>query len=362
MKAVSNGPRLLVATRLTGVFTYAYFEAPLAAVGASCRIWHYQPPALTRWRRRVRRSLPRPLKKRWPIVKVPDPGRYDALVVLRSLEDPLYELSRVAHRQGIPTLYFIDDNFFLMGDTAHLSRDWHVLHAEEYLRRMREQDLILCSTEPLRDYLQPRVGHTHLALHGPAIDKHRVVPTLSEFDGALRLAHWGGVWRTAEQAFLEPVLLRLLARHPDWQVSFQGPQPVDTRFLSSFQAFEGDYQQALARCRAQRPHLLLCPLIERPENVYKSLIKCLDAVQIGALPLLSDTPPYTALADEVPELAGLLVANEAEAWMERIESVAARADGARRLYDALVRYVTRHHAADQAGARLLSLMPLEAAG
>jgi hypothetical protein len=206
------------------------------------------------------------------------------------------------------------------------------------------------------------VGHTRLALHGPSIDRNRVVPALPEFEGGLRLTHWGGVWRTAEQAFLEPVLLRLLERHRDWRVSFHGPQPVDPRLLSSFQAFEGNYRQALARCRAERPHLLLCPLIARPENVYKSLIKCLDAVQIGALPLLSDTPPYTALAEEVPELACLLVANEPEAWMERIESVAARADGARRLYDALVRYVTQHHGADQAGARLLSLMPLEAAG
>jgi len=362
MKLSRKRPHLLVATRLTGVFTYTYFEAPLAAVGASCRIWHYEPLVLKRWQRRVRRLLPGRLKSRWPALKVPDPRRYDLLVVLRSLEDPLYDVFCAARRHGVPSLYFVDDNFFLMGDAAHLSRDWHVLHAEEYLRRMREQDVILCSTEPLYEYLQPRVDHTRLALHGPSIEKNRVVPALPEFDGVLRSTHWGGVWRTAEQAFLEPVLLRLLERHPDWRVSFHGPQPADARLLSSHQAFETDYHRALARCRAERPHLLLCPLIARPENVYKSLIKCLDAVQIGALPLLSDTPPYSALAKEVPELAGLLVANEAQAWIERIESVAARADSARRLYDALVRYVTRHHGADQAGARLLSLMPREAAG
>jgi len=362
MKGASNGPRLLVATRLTGVFTYAYFEAPLAAVGASCRIWHYQPPTLPRWQSRVRRLLPRTLKKRWPIVKVPEPGRYDALVVLRSLEDPLYELSRVAHRQGIPSLYFIDDNFFLMSDAAHLSQDWHVLHSDEYLRRMQEQDVILCSTKPLRDYLQARLGHTRLALHGPSIDKSDVVPTLTEFDGGLRLTHWGGVWRTAEQAFLEPVLLRLLERHPGWRVSFHGPQPLSARFVATFQPFEGNYQQALARCRAQRPHLLLCPLIARPENVYKSLIKCLDAVQIGAVPLFSDTPPYAAIAEEVPELAGLLVANEPEAWVERIEWIAAAPDRQRAAYDTLVRYVTSHHSAEQAGARLLGLIPPKRAG
>lgn len=360
MKAASNGPRLLVATRLTGVFTYAYFEAPLAAVGASCRIW-CEPHTLTRRQRRVRRLLSRTLHSLWPVIKTPDPGRYDALVLLRSLEDPLYELSCAAHRRGVPSIYFVDDNFFLMRQTAHVSRDWQVLHADEYLTRMREQNLILCSTEPLRDYLQSRVGDTPIAVHGPSIDTRRLPPSPPSLDGGFRLLHWGGVWRVAEQSFLEPALTTLLERHPDWQVFLQGPQPVASRFLASFQPFEGNYRQALARWRERRPHLLLCPLLSRSENVYKSLIKCLDAVQMGALPLLSNTPPYSTLAAQVPELTDLLVDNEPAAWVERIESIAAHSDRYRALYGTLVRYVTSHHSAEQAGARLLRLIPPKSA-
>ncbi len=353
--------RLLVVTCLTGVFTHAYFEAPLAAGGARCDIWCYPPPPLERWQRRIRRLLPGPLKP-WRGAVAPDPRRYDALVILRSLEDPLYDLFRVARDHGVPSAYFVDDNFFVMQDAAHLARDWHVLHAEEYLRRMREQDLILCSTEPLRDYLRSRVGDTPVAVHGPAIDTRRPVPPLPALDDGLRLVHWGGVWRAAEQAFIEPVLLTLRERHPDWQAFFHGPQPADARFRAGFQPFEGNYRRALARCREQRPHLMLCPLVARPENVYKSLIKCLDAVQIGALPLLSDTPPYTTLAAEIPELSRLLVDNEPAAWVARIESVAADLQRYRALYDTLVGYVTSHHSAEQAGARLLRLIPPRGTG
>lgn len=355
-------PRLLVATRLTGVFTHTYFEAPLAAAGTSCDVWHYQPRALKRWQRRLRRVLPEPLKPSWPASRTPDPSGYDALVIVRSLEDPLYELFRIARRHGVPSVYFVDDNFFVMRDSPHLARDWHVLHPEEYLRRMREQDLILCSTDALRDYLQPRVGDLRFAVHPPAIDTRRLAPFCEVPGGGLRLMHWGGAWRTAEQSFLEPVLVTLRDRHPDWRMFFQGPQPADPRFRDGFRPFASDYEQALAQCRERQPHLLLCPLIARPENLYKSLIKCLDAVQIGALPLLSNTPPYSALAGEAPELADLLVENEPAAWIERIEHVAADLDRHRAAYDALVRFVTSHHSAEQTGARLLGLIPPKRGG
>ena len=48
-------------------------------------------------------------------------------------------------------------------------------------------------------------------------------------------------------------------------------------------AFFGSFTYTLAHAK------LGVKVIARPENLYKSLIKCLDAVQIGALPLFSNT-------------------------------------------------------------------------
>lgn len=246
------------------------------------------------------------------------------LVISRYIEPALLDFIREHRGRFRKIVYLFDDDLGAVRQTQGLPqayKDWILPFAEGPFRELLElaDTLVVTSPHLLDRYpasrtrlLEPvfylgEVGAGHL-------DHHRDLNTI-RIVCSLTSTH------QFDLAAIAPALGALLDRYPQVRLTVIGapPPPELARRPGVLQIPQRpwrDYKRLLARTRA---HLSLAPLLDTPWNMGKSMIKLIDAVQMGAAPVFSDVAPYRRLIDD--GIHGVLAANDPAVWLERLSDL-----------------------------------------
>jgi hypothetical protein len=207
----------------------------------------------------------------------------------------------------------------------------------------RELDLVYASTEPLRRRLAPVRPLLLPPAPGPAMFEVARPP---RSDGPVRIVFHAHSSHRGEHGFLRPVIEAVLRARPQVTVevaAYLGLRTIWQDVTGVTVVDQIDWPGHLARTRAQSADIALIPLEDGPANAVRSDTKRIDVARLGAAGIFAASAPYGA-ASTVDELIlpqdpvlwrDTLIrliddpgerARRAEATLERVRAMAARAD------------------------------------
>jgi hypothetical protein len=259
-----------------------------------------------------------------------------AVIVVRELFE-CREVVRSARWLGRPVHYFLDDNFMVLreqhGPHSPFVSGYTLPQVREALSRFAS---VLLATPGLVEYFKTHQLHSRL-LEFPPVAIARSKPA-DDVTGRLRLAFFGG--QHLHGPFLDfvlPALRRLAAQRPVRLHTFGLPAAVaqSPGLEVNALAYAPSYHRALATLAALGVDLLVHPAAAGlVNNVYKNPHALISAHMLGALPVVSNAPPYSG----IPLLAGRLLCQDTESsWFETLSRLAS---------DAASRYELRHRLDD----------------
>jgi len=205
-------------------------------------------------------------------------------------------LVSLARRLGIPRYYFVDDHLMIIrdqgGDAAAFARD----HTQEAVTGMVADFAgVLVSTVPLMNDFRARAIHPQLELFPPT-----AIPAVpcSRDDGAVTIGFFGGshlhqILKTA----IVPAVRDLAASRPVTLVVVGakeaiGASPGLTVLQLPYQSYL-DGVRALGRAGVTVLAHPVAPGL--PGNAFKNPHALITAGALGAVPVVSDAPPYSTL-------------------------------------------------------------------
>jgi hypothetical protein len=221
-----------------------------------------------------------------------------AVVFVRALFsfEPWIEIAR---RLGVPCYYFVDDNMPLLASEYREYADY----GEDALRRRLEPfSGVLVSTRALlEDFaarrLHPRLVYFPPVARVPADDESAAAPSEP---GRVRVGFFGGSHRTrAFESHVLPAIRDVGGRLP-LELVVVGAEPgsfdAGPATPVTYLPYEMSYDLALRRLAARRIDILVHPNGVSGNNRFKTLHVLINAMALGAAPVLSDGPPYDVLA------------------------------------------------------------------
>jgi len=231
-----------------------------------------------------------------------------------------------AERLQIPCYYFLDDNFLVLGGRASPYPELRGYTDDALRARLRGFAGVLLSSRRLIDYFREKALHANLFYYPPIAGKpawKESLPASPKPAGTTRIGFFGGSHRLP--AFLEqvlPAVARLAQQRPvelfaagverDWL------PPAPNLNIVCF-PFELSYDIALARLAACDIDLLVHPNSDTRNNEYKTLNVLISAWAMGAVPLVSDAPPYRELAGQN---VAVLCGGAGRSWPDAMRSCA----------------------------------------
>jgi hypothetical protein len=227
---------------------------------------------------------------------------------------------------GIPCYYFLDDNFVALGE---LGGDFSYLrpYTDDALRRrLRGFAGVLLSTHALIDYFRRRRLHSNQIYYPPIARKpawKETPPAPPKPAGTTRIAFFGGSHRLPalqEQVF--PAIAEIAREHPVELFAAgmdEGSAPVPGNLKTVCFPHDPSYDIALARMTACEIDLLVHPNSDTPNDAYKTCNVLISAWAMGAVPLVSDAPPYTGLAGRN---VAVLCGRDPRSWRDAVRGCA----------------------------------------
>ena len=295
--------------------------------------------------------------------------RADAVVTQRYAVADAGAAERLAahcRRHGTALVYDLDDDLLAI-PRGHPEHAVLAFRAESIARMLGLADTVTVSTEALRARLARRGIAARVVPN--ALDERLwrcftpAPPALPV--GVLRILYMGTATHDADFALVAPALERLIreskeriafdmigvsaaAEMPQWVTRIQ-PTP---NAASSYPGFVNWIAQQ------RRWHIGIAPLADSPFNRCKSAIKTMDYAALGLAVVASDTAPFRDSLAAGP--GGLLAVNAPEAWhaalarltndpalrlscargavaaLEQRHTLAAQAEGRRRLWETVI--------------------------
>jgi hypothetical protein len=313
--------------------------------------------------------LPAPLRRR---VRVVYPATHkpeemigaSAVVFLRHLlEIPAW--IDYAQCLSIPCYYFLDDNFTLLGSEGGQYSYLRGYTDDALRERLQGFAGVLLSSRRLIDYFREKDLHANL-LHYPPIAKKpawaEAPPAPPKRAGTTRIAFFGGSHRLPafeEEVF--PAITRLAEERPLELFAAgmpEGSLAAAAGLKTTYFPFEPSYDIALARLAACEIDLLVHPNSETGNNQYKTCNVLISAWAAGAVPVLSDAPPYDALAGRH---VAILCGQGPAAWHEALRSGIENPQSCESLRRNLEAYCLRHYSGEANVAVIETLLDLHPA-
>lgn len=254
-----------------------------------------------------------------------DDVRPHALVFCRYSGPHAEALMRWAKTSGTPTILHLDDD--LLDVPPELGPVKFRFHNDP-VRKARVRmlmdacDVVYASTEVLAEHLQghgPRapVRFAAHALAGEVLAPH------SPADAATVVGYMSGSDHARDLALVLPAVVSLLDRHAGVRFELWGATAVAPdlhRFGDRVRVTRGvvGYAAFVEAFRRSGWHIGLCPLAATPFNAAKSCIKWIECTAVGAVVVATRGLAYDACcADD----CGILVPNEASAWLEAMDEL-----------------------------------------
>jgi len=237
-----------------------------------------------------------------------------AIILVRGL----FEMDSVvwaARVLNLPLYYFVDDNFMrLRGQPGPWSTFVEHYSAVNVRTRLRVFAGVLLSSSALIDYFKDEQLHHRLMLF-PPVESARVLPRSRESRGAAGVGFFGGAHlHDTFRQWVLPAIRRLAAEQP---ISLRVAGVSETIAASpgltiAHQEYDGSYARGLEKFAAAGVDVLVHPSVAGlANNAYKNPHALISARAIGAVPIVSDRPPYDDLRSAG---VALLCDDSIESW------------------------------------------------
>ena len=245
-----------------------------------------------------------------------------AIILVRGL----FELDGVflaVRALRIPLYYFVDDNFILLREQAG---PWSPFvrrySAANVRRRLRAFHGVLLSSDELIDYYRAEHLHHELTLF-PPIEWQQHLSRPSASPHAVSIAFFGGLH--LHEMFwtcILPAVRRLAIDRPVTLIAagVNGAIAPSPGLSVVEQPYDTSYARGLRRLAATGVDVLVHPTAPGLDNGrYKNPHALISANAIGAIPAVSDRPPYSDLRQAG---VALLCDDSSESWYAAFAQVA----------------------------------------
>lgn len=226
---------------------------------------------------------------------------------------------------GLPYVYYLDDNFWKITGSGELSRHYQsdaVVNAlDEFVRGA---SFVITHSKAMVEFIANRFPDVHCELLPVPFDVSLVrnVSQKLSFQPSQRpVVGYAGGYKEEEFAFLEKVITQLSKERPEIRFEFIGSISDKLRSLNSVQWFPGfsDYAKFLSFKMSRNWTVGLAPLMESEFNAAKTNNKFREYGGCSIPGIYSDTSPYVECVSS--EDTGLLVENSVESWVDAIKKL-----------------------------------------
>jgi glycosyltransferase involved in cell wall biosynthesis len=274
-----------------------------------------------------------------------------AVVIVRNLFDfsPWVECGK---KLGIPLYYYADDNFMQLRQEPGCAPEFKQHSPENLKATLDGFSGVLLSTYALVDVFRKAGIHDNLYYYPPVIKKIEGKRENASWGNPFTIAFMGGPHRTENfYRYVAPAIRRLAENFPIRLClpESSAEQAKLKAFMSSVQNHNLEiltvprdisYDLTIRNYRECNPDILVHINSNTGNNAYKTENAIINAALVGAVPVLSDGPPYDALRNEN---IGLLCLTDEDSWYEAIMWLYKDRVAGREMYDRLVEYCRRNY-------------------
>ena len=259
----------------------------------------------------------------------------------------------------VPLYYFLDDNLpLLRREPAY--RSSYDFYSEESLRReLQDFSGVLLSTEPLVDFFREYRIHDRLHLFPPvAKDVVFSEPVRrARREGSVHVGFFGGPHRLeALSGIVHPAVVDLARQRPvDLFISGMtaGSLPESGDLKIHYLPFELSYDLALGRFAACGIDVLVHPSSVTVNNPFKTCAVLINAMVMGAVPVVSRVPPYDDLGKEN---VALLCGSDVRSWTDALRAASADGGTADEIRGKLRRYCMERYGGRRNSEALMGIL------
>lgn len=228
-------------------------------------------------------------------------GDAAAVVLVRGLFE-FGDVARCARALGIPLYYFLDDNFIVLRDQGGVGAEFVTRYVIDDVRAaLRDFAGVLLATPSLVAYFAEQRVHRHLLLFPPVMDSEARVAPRAERPG-VTVAFFGGRHLHGHLLdYIVPALRRLGRQRPVRLLAagLPGVIPASEGLIVSQPPYQESYVRGLRALAAQGVDVLVHPVAAgMANNAYKNPHALITALALGAVPVVSNAPPYAALGSD----------------------------------------------------------------
>lgn len=250
-----------------------------------------------------------------------------AVIVMRHGLFSFGTLSACAGLVRVPRYYFLDDNLLLLHEEPAIYGPYWSKYTDDNVRRaLSGYEAVLLASRPLMAYFAERRLHPTLMEYPPIagpILRAREAPAPGD---PFRIAFFGGEHRRDLVVRVVFPAVQRLARARPVEVVAAG---IDINALAATGGvsvvglpYQVSYGKALAELAARRVDALVHPTPPSRNNPYKNANVVINARAIGAVPVVTNLPPYDTFGPNPP---ALLCENDAVSWHDALSRLAADA-------------------------------------
>jgi hypothetical protein len=260
-------------------------------------------------------------------------------------------LSACAGVLGIPRYYFVDDNFMIVREEPDRYGPYWSEYTDDNVRRaLRGFEGVLLGSRPLLEYFAARSLHPRLIEYPPVawpVLRPRAPGGGRAADEPFRIAFFGGDHRRDVLATVVYPAIQRLARSHAVELIVAGIDPAKLPSAPNVhvvhQPYEIRYGEALRQLARHRIDVLVHPTPATRNNPYKNANVLINARAVGAVPVLSDMPPYGTLGSPPP---AVLCANDQDAWYAALARLANDRCLGDEVFQRVERYCQDHFSGD----------------
>lgn len=218
-------------------------------------------------------------------------------VLVRSASPRAVRLARTLKTYGVPYIYYIDDNFWLLDPSTPIGRQYRSRRVRESLEFVvRSAALVVASTPLLQEYVShfnPRTVQLDVAHH---LDIEPAVPVEPARTDRIRFGFAASAHRGVDLDPLVPTILTMLDSDVRLEFEVIGADlrlPQHPRIsVWGYRESRDDYVQLQ---KSRRWDFAIAPLGAAQSNLYKTDVKFREYAAHGIPGVYEDAPPYATV-------------------------------------------------------------------
>lgn len=278
----------------------------------------------------------------------------DAVILARDLT-VLEKYKNICLKIKIPCYYYIDDNFIELykdnKEDAYLGKMKALLEPS----RVRMFEGIFTSTSCLADYFIENRLNSNVFTLEPCIDIENIFKPKMIKSNYFTIAFMGGAFRS--ETFRRVVMLALVKLSEKYSIRVVYPEEINLKLFMDIKNLELigikrdiSLDLILKHYSKYEPDILIHCGPDIKNNIYKTLNALINAVQLGAVLITSDSAPYSE--NELRNKAYLCVKNYSSNWIKALDDLLSDARLREKMYNCAAEYCLQRFSSQKGEAIL----------